>query len=51
MRYATRAEANVGLEFSRLGCAGEGDAVANLLHTRYEQDETLEAEAKACVGA
>ena len=51
MRYATRAKANVGLEFSRLGCAGEGDDVANVLHTRYEQDEALEAETKACVGA
>ena len=47
MRCATRVKANVGLEFSRLGCAGEGDDVANVLHTCYEQDEALEAEAKA----
>ena len=50
-RCATRVKANVGLEFSRLGCAGEGNDVANVLHTGYEPDEALEAEAKACVGA
>lgn len=39
------------LELCALRCTWERNDVANVLHTRYEQDEALEAEAKACVGA
>ena len=40
-----------GLKRCVLRRAGEGDNVADVLHTRDEQDETLEAKAKAGVRA
>jgi len=40
-----------GLELGVLGSAREGDDIADVLHARDEEDEALEAEAEACVGA
>lgn len=39
------------LELCALRCTWERYDVANVLHTRYEEDETLEAETEACVRA
>ena len=39
------------LELSALGSTGEGDDVADVLHTCNEQDETLETETETGVGA
>ena len=39
------------LELSTLGSTGEGDDIADVLHTGDEQDETLETETETCVGA
>lgn len=39
------------LEVGRFGRAGEGDYVADVLHASDEEDETLEAETEARVGA
>ena len=39
------------LEFGRLRSAGEGNDVADVLHTGDEQDETLETETESGVGA
>ena len=39
------------LEFCALRCTREGDDVADVLHTGYEEDEALEAETESAVGA
>ena len=39
------------LELSALGSTGEGDNVTDVLHSSDEQDETLETETEASVGA
>ena len=39
------------LELCALRCTREGDDVADVLHTGYEEDEALEAETKSAVGA
>ena len=39
------------LELSALGSTGEGNDVADVLHTCYKQDETLETETETGVGA
>ena len=39
------------LELSTLGSTGEGDNIADVLHTGDEQDETLETETETSVGA
>lgn len=39
------------LELSALRCTWERDDVANVLHTRYEKDETLETKSETCVWA
>ena len=38
------------LELCVLGSAGEGDDIADVLHTGYEEYQTLETEAEACMG-
>ena len=38
-----------GLEHRVLGRTGEGDDVADVLHSRHEEDEALEAETEAGV--
>ena len=39
------------LELCALRCTREGDDVADVLHTGYEEDEALEAETESAVGA
>ena len=39
------------LELCALRCTREGDDVADVLHTGYEEDESLEAETESAVGA
>ena len=39
------------LELSTLGSTGEGDDIADVLHTGDEQNEALETETEASVGA
>ena len=42
-------DVEIGLEFSTLRSTRERDNVADVLHTGYEEDEALAAEAEACV--
>ena len=42
-------DVEIGLEFSTLRSTRERNHVADVLHTCYEEDEALEAEAEACV--
>ena len=42
-------DVEIGLEFSALRSTRERNHVADVLHTCYEEDEALEAEAEACV--
>ena len=39
------------LELCTLRCTREGDDVADVLHTSYEEDEALEAETESAVRA
>ena len=39
------------LELAVLGCAGEGNHVADVLHAGYEENQTLETETETCVWA
>ena len=38
------------LELCVSGCTGEGDYIADVLHAGNEEQQTLETEAKTCMG-
>ena len=44
-------ENHIYLEFCGFRRPREGDDITDVLHTRYEQDQTLETETEASMGA